>query len=525
MKINGYEIVINTLTDNITYEEAIDRMCHNMREPKQTKRIKYLRRDQRVNKYFVQNSHGILIEKESSLSMSHEDIENKLKEMMLLFKKDYESQTITDKNGKSRKRAWQKKMTPFTEILLTFGTQRPKEENEGLNEEETKFINGLNIIANAKDFINKYCKKYGVECVATAEHNDEKTKHWQILFSNYDFTKHACIRRDMKNMAIYGREMQDMGADALSGIAVRGVVGSKAVHKTLKQMHETELSYKSEQALKKDITSSFKEYVGKVFDEKKSLTGKIRYEISKDGMEEFIKTISKDIYDLTKQNITIIKDTDLQNKIDELEKQLADKSEVLARKNELELENQLLHKEILEQEELNKTFEDKDIVLAQKEEINVLKETLKQKDVSINNYKSQILNSKEIINQAKADKEELTRLKGVEAKKIEVEEENKELEKEIKTYKELAAKQQKEVEGLGQAMEANESLKNENQSLADENKKLKDENTTLKVFKEKVVTFFKSAASTIPNVRDFINGHLPEIKNEIFGKKDSSLEM
>ena len=41
--------------------------------------------------------------------MSHDDIENKLKEMMLLFKKDYESQTITDKNGKSRKRVWQKK--------------------------------------------------------------------------------------------------------------------------------------------------------------------------------------------------------------------------------------------------------------------------------------------------------------------------------------------------------------------------------------------------------------------------------
>ena len=159
MKINGYEIVINTLTDNITYEKAIDRMCHNMREPKQTKRIKYLRRDPRANRYFVQNSHGVLIERESSRSMSHEDIKNKLKEMMLLFKKDYESQTITDKNGKSRKRVWQKKMTPFTEILLTFGTQRPKEENEGLSEEETKFVNGLNIFANAMDFINKYCKK------------------------------------------------------------------------------------------------------------------------------------------------------------------------------------------------------------------------------------------------------------------------------------------------------------------------------------------------------------------------------
>ena len=329
----------------------------------------------------------------------------------------------------------------------------------------------------------------------------------------------------MKNMAIYGREMQDMAADAFSGIAVRGVVGSKAVHKTLKQMHETELSYKSEQALKKDITSSFKEYVGKVFDEKKSLTGKIRYEISKDGMEEFIKTISKDIYDLTKQNITIIKDTNLQNKIDELEKQLADKSEVLARKNELESENELLHKEILELKELNKTFEDKDIVLAQKEEIMGLKESLKQKDASIDNYKSQILNSKEIINQAKADKEELTRLKGVEAKKIEAEEEKEELKKEVEMYKELVSKQQKEAEELGQAMEANEALKNKNLSLAYENKKLKDENTTLKVFKEKVVTFFKIAASTIPNVMDFINSHLPEIKNEIFGKKDSGLEM
>ena len=120
---------------------------------------------------------------------------------------------------------------------------------------------------------------------------------------------------------------------------------------------------------------------------------------------------------LTKQDITIIKDTDLQNKIDELEKQLADKSEVLARKNELELENELLHKKILEQEELNKTFEDKDIVLAQKEEIIGLKESLKQKDASIDNYKSQILNSKEIMNQAKADKKELTRLRVLKPRK------------------------------------------------------------------------------------------------------------
>ena len=107
----------------------------------------------------------------------------------------------------------------------------------------------------------------------------------------------------------------------------------------------------------------------------------------------------------------------------------------MARKNELELENELLYKEILELKELNKTFEDKDIVLAQKEEINGLKESLKQKDVAIRGYKSQILNSKEIWNQSKADKEELTRLKCIEAKKIEAEEEKEELKKKLKCIK------------------------------------------------------------------------------------------
>ena len=41
--------------------------------------------------------------------MSHDDIENKLKEMMLLFKKDYESQTITDKKRQVKKACMAKK--------------------------------------------------------------------------------------------------------------------------------------------------------------------------------------------------------------------------------------------------------------------------------------------------------------------------------------------------------------------------------------------------------------------------------
>ncbi|MGG7049107.1 MULTISPECIES: hypothetical protein [unclassified Campylobacter] len=73
-------------------------------------------------------------------------------------------------------------MTPFTEVLLVFGTTRDKEKFEGLD--------------------------------------DEKTKHYQIVFTNYDFTKQACHRRDKKQMRVYGSSLQDMAADAFKGIAI-----------------------------------------------------------------------------------------------------------------------------------------------------------------------------------------------------------------------------------------------------------------------------------------------------------------
>ena len=249
MKINGYEIVINVLSDNLTPQEAIGRMAHNLREPKQAKKIRYLRRGSKSNKYYVQSPFGALVDM-SQTQTTHDNIEKIIKEKLSKFKADYEKQKITDKNGKVKKRAWQKKMTPFTEIILSFGTQRKKEKNEGLNKEESDFVNALDIFSHANKFINEYCNKYGVECIAACEHNDEKTKHWQIIFENYDYVNHTCIRRNKTQMSKYGKELQDMGADAFRSIAVRGVRGSEATHKNLKQMHKTEIFYENEKALK-----------------------------------------------------------------------------------------------------------------------------------------------------------------------------------------------------------------------------------------------------------------------------------
>ena len=40
--------------------------------------------------------------------------------------------------------------------------------------------------------------KYNVKCLLIAEHNDEKTKHYQLIFTNYLFREHKNIRFDGK---------------------------------------------------------------------------------------------------------------------------------------------------------------------------------------------------------------------------------------------------------------------------------------------------------------------------------------
>ena len=533
MKINGYEIVINVLSENLTPQEAIGRMAHNLREPKQAKKIRYLRRGSKSNKYYVQSLFGALVDM-SQTQTTHDNIEKLIKEKLSKFKTDYEKQKITDKNGKAKKRAWQKKMTPFTEIILSFGTQRKKGKNEGLNKKESDFINALDIFSRANKFINEYCNKYGVECIAACEHNDEKTKHWQIIFENYDYANHTCIRRNKTQMSKYGKELQDMGADAFRGIAVRGVRGSEATHKNLKQMHKTEIFYENEKALKNEIDSSVQEYVNEIFEEVKPLIGKSYYKISKDDMYEFVKTTSEVIYAAAKENITILQAPKLKEQIDELEKQLASKSEVFAQNKELQANNELLLKENSELKELNAKFSDKEIVISQQNEIKELKEAIKQKDIIINELENKISSDEKILEQAQTNETEIKRLKYIEGQKINIEIQNKYIEEEkakletqIKIHKEQAdkvevlnKKREKTLYKLKNATKVNRTIQKEKQKLEEENKRLKEENGLLMAFKDKIITFFKRVANTIPAIKDFINNEAQEIKEDIFRRND-----
>ena len=168
------------------------------------------------------------------------------------MKADYEVQTKIYKNGKAVKNRWRENMVGFSEIVISFGTDRNKEPKEGLSQTETNFINAQVSLDRVLKFARSYCAKYGVKCLLISEHNDEKTKHYQLIFTNYLFKEHRNLRFDGKgNTSKFGRSMQEMGGAAFEGIALRGEIsGSKARHKNLKQMHKDEKEFNDKQELK-----------------------------------------------------------------------------------------------------------------------------------------------------------------------------------------------------------------------------------------------------------------------------------
>nr|WP_314469728.1 hypothetical protein [uncultured Campylobacter sp.] len=167
------------------------------------------------------------------------------------IKADYEVQTKIYKNGKAVKNYWRENMVGFSEIVISFGTDRNKEPKEGLSQTETNFINAQVSLDRVLKFARSYCAKYGVKCLLISEHNDEKTKYYQLIFTNCLFKEHRNLRFDGKgNTSKFGRSMQEMGGIAFGGIALRGEIGSKARHKNLKQMHQDEKEFNDKQELK-----------------------------------------------------------------------------------------------------------------------------------------------------------------------------------------------------------------------------------------------------------------------------------
>ena len=71
-----------------------------------------------------------------------------------------------------------------------------------MNQAEVNIVNAQISLDRVLKFARSYCAKYGVKCLLIAEHNDKKTKHYQLIFTNYLFQEHKSTRFNGKDERI-----------------------------------------------------------------------------------------------------------------------------------------------------------------------------------------------------------------------------------------------------------------------------------------------------------------------------------
>ena len=379
--VNDHSLVINVRSGFLTYGRAIGRFAHACREKNQTEHIKYLNKTPAtINRYKLLsefNGNGNMRDANGKDDELHNMafVKNLLKGFQDSFKEDYGKQSYTQKRqGKDIviRRAWRKDMASFCEVIITFGTDREKEPKEGLNDEESKFINENICMDRVMRFVNAYCAKYGAKCLLVAEHNDEKTKHYHIIFTNYNFEKHANLRFSGRSKtAKFGKELQDMGAEAFEGQVLRGK-SSKNRHKNLTQMHQIASEYKSEQELKEKIQKLIEAEANKYMQKKEPLLGDEYFRLEPNEKRALIVGLRNSVFEQMQESITITSDEQLKEKVELLDGQVTEQNKIIEEDKKKSLEV------LKEKEQLEKELDDlKETKAEQDNEITHLKNRLK----------------------------------------------------------------------------------------------------------------------------------------------------
>ena len=336
--INNHNLVLNVRSGFLTYGRAIGRFAHACREKNQTEHIKYLNKNPvTINRYKLLsefNGNGNMRDANGKDDELHNMafVKKLLKGFQDSFKEDYTAQSYTQKrNGKDTviKKSWCKDMASFCEVIITFGTDREKEPKEGLNDEESKFINENICMDRVMRFVNTYCAKYGAKCLLVAEHNDEKTKHYHIIFTNYNFEKHANLRFSGRSKtAKFGKDLQDMGAEAFEGQVLRGKP-SKNRHKNLTQMHQIADEYKSEKELKEKIQKLIEAEANKYMQKKEPLWGDKYFRLEPNEKRALIVGLRNSVFEQMQENITITSDEQLKEKVELLTGQITEQNKII----------------------------------------------------------------------------------------------------------------------------------------------------------------------------------------------------
>ena len=418
--VNDHSLVINVRSGFLTYGRAIGRFAHACREKNQTEHIKYLNKTPAtINRYKLLsefNGNGNMRDANSKDDELHNMafVKNLLKGFQDSFKEDYGKQSYTQKRqGKDIviRRTWRKDMASFCEVIITFGTDREKEPKEGLNDEESKFINENICMDRVMRFVNAYCAKYGAKCLLVAEHNDEKTKYYHIIFTNYNFEKHANLRFSGRSKtAKFGKDLQDMGAEAFKGQVLRGK-SSKNRHKNLTQMHQIASEYKSEKELKEKIQKLIEAEANKYMQKKEPLLGDEYFRLEPNEKRALIVGLRNSVFEQMQESITITSDEQLKEKVELLDEQVTEQSKIIEEDKKKSLEV------LKEKEQLEKELDDlKETKAEQDNEIMHLKNKLKahtNQQIKIDEQNA-LLKSKDKENQSLTRKTESLQSKNTE---------------------------------------------------------------------------------------------------------------
>ena len=422
--VNDHSLVINVRSGFLTYGRAIGRFAHACREKNQTEHIKYLNKNPTtINRYKLLsefNGNGNMRDANSKDDELHNMafVKKLLKGFQDSFKEDYGKQSYTQKRqGKDIviRRTWRKDMASFCEVIITFGTDREKEPKEGLNDEESKFINENICMDRVMRFVNAYCAKYGAKCLLVAEHNDEKTKHYHIIFTNYNFEKHANLRFSGRlKTAKFGQELQDMGAEAFEGQVLRGK-SSKNRHKNLTQMHQIASEYKSEKELKEKIQKLIEAEANKYMQKKEPLLGDEYFRLEPNEKRALIVGLRNSVFEQMQENITITSDEQLKEKVELLDEQVTEQNKIIEEDREKNIEV------LKEKEQLEKELDDlKETKAEQDKEIMLLKNRVKAHTNQQSKIDEQnaLIKSKVIENQSLTRKAESLQSKNTELRDL-----------------------------------------------------------------------------------------------------------
>lgn len=331
-----------------------------------------------------------------------------------------------------------------------------------------------------------------------------------------------------------------MGGIAFDGIALRGEIGSKAKHKNLRRMHLDEKEFNDKQEPKKKIKQLVVKEVKKYTKKEKPIFGKEYFRIETQDNKAFVEDLVNLVLDKMQNNISIIADSELKQKVEELTRQLLNKGEVIAKNNKLEQANEELIQENKKLKEINENLNNQDEIIKDRNlQISNLSADLIQKEDENNKLKNQIKSFE-------ADKEKMDELKQKANQsnilKSELEKVNQDLEYKEKTNQSLKQRN----EELEASLSNENALKEDNDSkrlqivklqtsingkdqriselegevkVKDETiENLQDKLTVLENFKTKVISFISKISNLIPNFSKLLDDEPAEIKNEIQGK-------